>query len=605
MTTSVIKSTLGTLVNGTPAYRDINYSSSDRVAVRATNQCLSYFYFARPGPLKCKYNSVKLQIRCVGAYASATYTLKRLTSKYSNSSVVWNGHPTSTSTNQVVVTQAFTTGGQILEFDITAMMQDVSDGAPWYGVELTVATTSITRYFYNQRAPAKLIPVVQANWSDAPVQPISLNPSDGRVTSLAKPVVSCDHVDVSGDTTLAAIQVQINSTNVWTSPSFDSGTVATTVPALDLNTTAYAGIGAGATVWWRVRLQDGSGLWSSWSEGTSMKRVAKGTLTVSSPSSGSPVVNDSTPTILWSTSGMTQASYQVLLFTSDGSKLLWDSGRRAGTNTSTSILAGIVSTINASYKLAVRVWDTEARATTSGDVAYVEVTRVFQFVQSNTVTPVGGLTVVADSSGRPWVVVTFTRAAAPDSFSFEEDGVVVKQDIVPGEVFVSGTTYSFVYRLSSPRTSHVYKVNAVENGVQSSVNPSVTLTLKPDTAWICSQDGTYYIPLTNYTNGLKLKEDSSAFQVLGSSESVAIYSGIGGFEGPFSGVMTKAVGTQTAAQYLAQLLALRSEMGTPMILTFADQSVPCVLKDIDYTPVVYKEEIVYAVSFTVIQKRRP
>lgn len=604
MTTSITKSTLGTFVNASTAYRTTNYSRRDRFAVRAgTWPCTAYEYFSMPGPRKCKYGSVKLRLRGAGASGSLTYTVRRLTSKYANNTVRYTTRPSSTATNQVVKTQTVTSGG-VLEFDITAIMQDVSDGAAWYGLEITMTGSGSARYFYNQHAKSSLAPVLTSEWSDAPNAPISLNPSEGRAVSLAKPVVSCDHVDVSGNTNLVAVQVQINATDAWGAPTFDSGEIATTRPQLDLATTLYAGIAAGTEPWWRIRLKDGLGLWSAYSAATTMTLAGKGTAVVSSPSAATPVVNDSTPNILWTIAGMTQSAYQVMLYTTDRTKLLWDSGKRVGTDSSATVGTGIVRTVNAYYLAVVRVWDTVKRATTVGDVPYVEASLVFQFVQSATVAPVTNLTVVPDAFGRPWATARFNRGVAPDSFSLIVDGEVVIENVDPVDALIVGTTYEITYREASPRKTHSYAVAAVENGVQSSANPLVNLTIVPVTAYLCSLDGEYAIPLTNYSNGMALAEESETFRVLGSVETINIYSGLRGFEGNFSGVMTGAVGNKTSPEYLDQLLNVRAEEGLLMVLTWADQSIRCVIKDVTYSTVVYTAEIVYAASFNVTQKVR-
>ena len=65
---------------------------------------------------------------------------------------------------------------------------------------------------------------------------------------------------------MQSIQVQTNATDVWTAPTFDSGTVASSTPELDLNTTSYAALTDGQVIYWRVRVQDMAGLWSLWSD---------------------------------------------------------------------------------------------------------------------------------------------------------------------------------------------------------------------------------------------------------------------------------------------------------------------------------------------------
>src|SRR5690606_10791352 len=132
----------------------------------------------------------------------------------------------------------------------------------------------------------KLGPELEIEWSDAPQAPTDLSPSGGRCVSIAKPTLRFDFTDNRGSTKIQACQVQIDDIDDdWSSVIFDSGTVPVEEPELDLARTdmpggVFDGLSGGQEVRWRVRVQDGSGQWSQWSEGRRFKRDVKGTLTI-------------------------------------------------------------------------------------------------------------------------------------------------------------------------------------------------------------------------------------------------------------------------------------------------------------------------------------
>src|SRR5438045_3902968 len=77
-----------------------------------------------------------------GISGAVTITVQRLTSKFSASRVTWNTKPTSTATGQVQVTKTGAPAGTMWEFDVTAMLQAVADGSPWYGFRISVTGAS-------------------------------------------------------------------------------------------------------------------------------------------------------------------------------------------------------------------------------------------------------------------------------------------------------------------------------------------------------------------------------------------------------------------------------------------------------------------------------
>jgi hypothetical protein len=264
-------------------------------------------YYTRPFPLNATIIDAKVVLYSASTAQTGTLTLtaKRLNTPVSFSKVTWatrpityySGTATSTKTGPVALNAQW-------DFDVTAMMQSVSLGDPWYGLEISTASLDPgLRFFGPTYANTALRPRLEITWSDTPDRPRSLAPSGGRAISGTKPIVRGDYVDITGDVAMQAIQVQTSASTSFTSPTFDSGTVTSSVPELDLSTTAFVALTDGQVVYWRMRVQDAAGLWSEWSDVADFNRDTKGTLTLTSPSSGTPTAEHPTPPISWTCTG--------------------------------------------------------------------------------------------------------------------------------------------------------------------------------------------------------------------------------------------------------------------------------------------------------------
>lgn len=262
-----------------------NYNASTVLYTRTLTGegCRSYLYFGIPFPKGVTILSAKLRLyQYAVTVGSATNVVQRIGSSWSVSKVTWATGPAVTGAT-VSLTKSSPAAKTLWEFDVTALLQTIANGATWYGFRVINTASVLTSFFSAQSAIVAMRPSLEITWSDVPLAPTQLYPSNGRAVSTSKPTVQCNFVDLAGDTTMSGINVQVNATDVWTSPSFDSGDVATNVPELDLSTTAFAGVGAGSTVYWRVRVKDGAGLWSNWSASASFAYQTQGTLTVNNP----------------------------------------------------------------------------------------------------------------------------------------------------------------------------------------------------------------------------------------------------------------------------------------------------------------------------------
>jgi hypothetical protein len=602
-----------------------NYGTLGYAALRdgSGNDAWILVKFGLPGVVNALYGGTKLRIYNSGvAIGSRTYTLQRLTSSFSTTLTTWAKKPTSTSAGQVQVTTAVGAKGAVndyIEFDISGLLNVVSSGTTkWYGFVIKTAVDVTDRHFYTSKGSVTKGPIVDATWSTAPKAPANMNPSDGRAIAVQKPVFGAEFVDVAGNTTLQALQIQIHSTNNFTgSIDFDSGTVATTDGFYDSSTGAFAGISAGQTKWWRLRYQDGDGNWGPYSAPTSFTRVNKGTVGISAPAvAPNDFVEDNTPTIIWSFSG-TQTAVQILIWNDNKTVVVSDTNKITTTDTSMAIEDPLGLINGTWYRLEVRIWDDIPRTnlfagltyTAEEGRAYATLERRFLVTLSASVTPATGLA-LTQIGQLPIVEGTFQRTTVPDFIDVLRDGQVFISNADPADLFVSGTTYKFRDRLATPRIQHQYEARPKVNGQTASGNSTANITPKIISAYLHALDGEFAIPFLKYEENLEYEDGSTTVDIMNSDEAITIYQSASGFRGTFNGVLSKTLpgvlGTETARDHLNNLLKLRQKenLGRLMVLSYKDQAIPCTISKVQYSAVVYREEVCYLASFFAVQKRR-
>lgn len=564
-----------------------------------------YLYFSRPFPLGARITSAKLRV-CTGmAYAgNVSMKLNRVTSEFKANRVTWDNKPT-VADNTITVTKSNPGARTEWEFNVKSMMQFISDGAAWYGFRLEMDGSARKWIHSTQSTVAALRPVLEIEWSDAPDAPSDLSPEDEQAIGTRWPTLRFDFTDIGGDTEMRAYQIRIGNSNM-TTIDYDSGTKLSSDPSCDLSQTSYAGLPEnGSLRYWQVRVQDGAEEWSDWSTIASMKYLVKPTLTLNSPSpdgNGVVKVTDSTPQIVWTLSS-TQTSYRVRLLDPESLEVLWNSGRVTGNDNGVEIPKKIIKTIGSVYRVEVRVWDNQNRASTPGDNAYVQVTRDFTYA-SGTATPVSNLTATR-SGGWPWWNIEFTIASAPDSFKLFRDGVLVEDGIEPEDVAVVGEAgkYRIVDTRVQGRMEHKWRVACVVNKNQSQNDPTVTKYTKNETAWIMDLDGGNAIPLLNavFTSGL-----AEASEVLHPQDAppVLITQSQWGEEGTGSGEISadwQPVGL-TAKQMRDRFISMRNKPGRKRVLMWSDKAIEALVYQMKDTSISRPDGSTdYAVSFSFVQ----
>jgi hypothetical protein len=593
MGTSILTNALMTMVNGQFPTSNYDYATSVfvRKAAGTAGETRVLVYFTRPFPLGATITDAKLVLYNTVNSQSGTISadVKRIKTPVSFSKITWTTRPTTYYSGTYSLSKTGPlAGGVEWSFDVTAAMQSVSLGDLWYGFEVSTTTALALNFYEANNSAVTYRPRLEVTWSDAPAKPVGLAPGGGRAISGTKPIVRCSYVDVSGATEMQSIQVQANATNVWTSPTFDSGTVASSTPELDLSTTAFAAMTDGQVVYWRARVRDMAGLWSEWSDGDSFTRDTKGTLTLTAPSSGTPTVEDSTPPFTWTFTGETQTSYQLTIVetTTGGQAKQWTTGKITSTVTTVTPPAGVINSPDSTYVATLRVWDAKARETIPSDPAYTEVTRSFTYVPTATVTATTALAATAVFP-YPRVALTWQRTTAPDSFSILRNRQVIASGILPGDVFVSGTAYSWTDKSAPPQTTLLYEVQAIVNSKASASNATTSTTMTSRGIWLADSDRVNEVMITgkpdrDFTYG----ESSEPVEVVGGSEIVLVTQSLRGIEGRITGELHGGVVglSTTAQQWRDKLLNIKAKPGQRCWLTFGDRTIRCVIRNVSIAP---------------------
>lgn len=571
MSTATVRSGHSTWAGST--YPSLAHPTSKYLSLKSGSY-ESFLYLTNPVPRGATVTSATLRLYArSSSTGSRTLTLQRIGASWTISRLTWNHRPSATGST---VTQSISTLSEqsVVEINVTALVQAWANGAPNYGIKIT-SSGSTTHFFYGMLSSYK--PTLVVEWSDKPSAPTRLAP-DG-VISLNKPTLVFDYTDVSGNTTLHAVQVQIDAAADGASPDFDSGTVLTDHPQLDLNDTAYTGLANGSSTQWRVRVQDGGGLWSDWSTWASITRTNKGTVTINNPSGG--FVSETTPPMLWSFSG-TQTAYQLRLLRSDRTLLL-DTGKITSSVQEYTIPAHILVDDD-TYIVNIRVWDNvSGRVASPGDQTYASAETSFVVNVDPTVNPIGSITVTGDTE-TPWVTVDFTRSTAPDSWTIYRGGKVIEALLDPGLLSVGGTAYRYVDYTADPNRAHTYSVRAVVNGKISPAGPTASGAATPSGIWLSDPDLDLTVTLWGDDEGLwETNDDAAVYTPVGGTKFVRIVSGMRGLSGSLTGLLMEGFG-QTFSQQEAALNDLKERPSNQLRLIVGDVNMPVIIGNVRISP---------------------
>lgn len=563
-------------------------ANSNRLYVGGSGSRYAYIYFPRSFPLGATILNARLRIWMVAPPAGGrTVTIKRVNESWKQSKTKWTNRPGVLNGLAVSDTQNGGSAAVEYSFDVKDHLQLVADGAGWYGWRIEMASTNVYNFYSAQAKQGQ--PMLEITYTTRPDKPTTLTPSGGQVISAEKPTLSFDFTDTAGSTSMKAYQVQINPTNSFTSPAFDTGTVLSSVPQADLSETAYAGLADGATAYWRVRVQDGSGQWSPWSSAVSFSRRTEGTLTLTSPSGNT--VAETTPPITWTFTGRTQGSFQVIVIDKAG-KWIHNSGRRTTEDNIYTLPANVIKSEVDPYRIVVRVWDTYNRVTIPGDTAYVQATHTVTMTK-DTGTP--GVTdfALTPLTDMPGVALTWSRATMPDKFIIKRDDEIIETVVEPQDLLISGSTtdYRYVEMSATPNESHTWTVMAVVNGKTSGTNPTVTHTIKVTGIWLADPEREIGVFLLGDDDGTwGMGEEAGVYTPVGGNATVRVTQALRGYEGSLSGLLMESqLSSKTLAQMEDDVWELKRTPGAVYRLVLHGLNIPVVIGNVVMAPSPRKE----------------
>lgn len=519
------------------------------------------------------------------AVSAQTLTFAPLNEKWAAAWANWNKQPAIRAGSVTAAIGALAQGGEFT-VDVTSQIQSVADGSPHWGWRIsTSAGTTQKFYSFDSAQDSWTLTIV---FSDNPDEPTGLKP-DGGVVANGKPFLSYEYDEVGGvSTELAAHAIQVSATANPASLQLDTGWLSTTVARFDLGASAYAGLGAGATTSWRVRVRNEDGAESAWSDWADFTYRALPVLTLDSPAAG--VLYDPTSEVLAHIAGTNLDTYRVIITSgTDRSNILYDSGNQPAGGPSNIALelpefneyGTRIFKDDRDYQLNVQAHDTYNRQA-GGYATYAEVWSTIHFDDDLALTPIASLNAwqVSDLAA---VQLTWTRAAAADKWQVEDNGVLVAV-LEPADTVIGVSTYTWIHKNPQPNTLHTYTVRAVTTGVGRSVaGPSDTIVPLVEGLWLVRDDHSAVRLDGDGVNGFRTLERRASFNPVNLPYSVDIITGFEGVSGTFEGVIDEEI-DQSIADAVVVLDAIKVNPSEPVRLIYGDVSVPILVKNLTCLP---------------------
>lgn len=510
-----------------------------------------FLYFAPPahfaGDLVV---SATFRIHLKGAWAGGAHTVtaKRVTQTWTESGLKYNNMPSVSATHSASAAVTGGADGDELEFDVTDMLQDVASGSAFYGIRLELDTTGTKSLYSSESTSPGFRPRLELEYTAAPDAATNLYP-DGLDLFTDLPLLRWEFMDVTPGETQAYSWVQVTTTDDpdFLSPEFDDGGfIANTLHQYDLSDTAYAGVPDEESRLWRVKVKDGNGGESDWSDSAEFAYYSAGSLTIDSPAADGDDVEDSTPTIAWTFSGRTQESFSVHLqhYVSGVYQDVYVHFFEVSTDTDWNPPEGFITEVGGRYRFLLYVNDTLRRPNVP--VA----SRVFDFVPTGMVTAPSSLAAVGSGGG---IDLEWQRASTPDHFGILVDGELVQ--VVDGaDALVSGTAYAYTLYGTTPGVEHAITVRAKTDGTGwSNDSNSVDVIHTPIGIWLVETTLPLPVRLADRnSNPGALSQDGETFQLLNRRDPVRVSGVARGYSGTVSGKLISD-DTSTAAEKLADM----------------------------------------------------
>ena len=589
-----------------------------------------YSYLKAPAPVEAGVSVISATLRFYvrgASHANVNLRARAADASWKAAKITWRNQPGTMPGTAGLIgfpVDAVAHADGFVEFDVTAHMQAVADGAKWFGWRIACQDTN--RWVTLSTAEAKLQvrrPELTVEYSNAPAAPVDLSPGGGRFISTGSPILRYTYLDFGGNRELTFQQIQVQ--NLASSVNYDTGKIAASEPEYDLDDGSFVALTSGQDARWRVRTWDGAGLVGPWSDWAYFERLNKGTLTINNPSAAPDnFVQEVTPPITWTHGGMwSQVAYQVIVqqkFLDKWTKI-YDSRKRSGNDDSLTLPKGVLTKANwtsipgtdwsvpTEYRVVVRTWDGQGRQSTPGDPAFYQAIRPFT-VKEGATAKVTDL-VVSQFGAWPFAEIVWKRSTAPDKFIIARNGNIV-DTVTPDQVDRGDGTYRYLDMEATLNRPHTWAVLPVVNGVMSSVESThVTTTVKADGIWLLDPDRPFNTAVLIVGFGgegdlsMAAEDQAEEYNVIGRSAPVQVINAVGLAAGSVSGHVTfhPHIPNVSKLDWRNRLRDLKAEPGKRLRLIAGDYNMPVVVRDVSDGPNPAHDLI--DVSFNFVQDNTP
>lgn len=496
---------------------------------------------------------------------SRSVTKQRCASGFTVSKLTWNNKPGVTGATSSTTVGAVAAGTEFRVDVLDDVQLFVSGSAVNRGWRISTSDTN--RVLLYGSAAGRYQPYLELEYILPGDAPGDLSP-DGGVISIAKPTVQ---FAVPDDT--VSVQVKFATNEALTTGVLTSAEVFTGVGLVDTSQlttgdfSGFAGFTAGVTYYWAARAKTANG-WSAWSDVASFSRVAKPTVTITSPDVET---GDKTPPISWTASG--QVAWRARIYNHVTGALLDDSGYEGGDDQDWTPTKGLRKP-GQQARIIVDVWDDEDRIATPGDPAFTTATLVTELVALAETPGVDSLDATAGI--HPYVRLAWTGDDA-DAWQIVRDGVWIDR--------IDGGLRTFLDYYAEPGRQYAYRVlPVVDDGVGPN-GPTATVYLRPPGLWLFDESELVFLVDHEFTE-VTWDERAVVHEILGDAQAVRRRTGQPPPRGAVTGLLISGTEDALNAETMkATAMSFKaSDQGRVYRMAYGDRNIPVTIGDLMVEP---------------------
>lgn len=492
---------------------------------------------------------------------SRTVTAQRNAAAFQVSKATWNNKPGVAGSAHSVTVGASTIDTEFRISVIADVQAFVAGSAVNRGWRIT--TNGTDRVTVRGSLGGKNKPYLDLEYVLPGDAPVDLSP-DGAAVSVAKPTLS---FTVPDDTIAIRVFLDEGASAPTPPHDFDTGEVASSVGLIDLADTAFAGMAAGETWYWRAAAKTSNG-WSSFSDIAAFPRTLKPVVTITSPDTET---GDKTPPITWTATG--QVAWRARIFNAATGVLLDDSEYEGGTDQEWTPEKGL-KRVGQTARVVVDVWDGVERVATSGDPVYSRGTLVTELVALGEAPGVDSLTATAGLY--PYVRLAWAAADA-DEWQIVRDGAWIDR--------IDGARRSFRDYYAEPGRSYAYRVLPVTDSGVGPNGPTATVRLRPPGVWLFDETEVVFLVDAEPTE-VTWDERAVVHEILGDAPAVRRRAGQPPPRGIWSGKLIDGTDPNLSAETMnaVAMTFKASEQGRVFRLAYGDRNIPVTIGDLMVEP---------------------